>query len=52
MTTRAVMQAVGQPYTRLGRTFGFCAKAPGAKRLMMKVRFTPGGEVASVRRGR
>ncbi len=29
MSTRAVMNAVGQPYTRLGRTFGFCAKEQG-----------------------
>jgi hypothetical protein len=46
------MEAVGQPYTRLGRTFGFCAKAPGADRVLVKVRFTPGGKVLSVRRGR
>ena len=27
------MRAVGQPYTRLGRTFGFCAKAKGHPRV-------------------
>jgi hypothetical protein len=52
MSTRAVMEAVGQPYTRLGRTFGFCARAPGRTSVRMQVRFTEGGKVVGLRRGR
>ncbi len=52
MSTRAVMEAVGQPYTRLGRTFGFCAKTKGHPRVAMSVTFTRGGKVVSLRRGR
>jgi hypothetical protein len=51
MSTRAVMRAVGQPYTRLGRTFGFCAKSPGHPTVRMKVVFTPSGKVVKLRRG-
>jgi hypothetical protein len=49
MSTRAVMRAVGQPYTRLGRTFGFCAKAPGDPHVRMTVVFSPKGKVVTVR---
>ena len=52
MSTRAVMRAVGQPYTRLGRTFGFCAKEKGHPTVRMTVTFTPGGKVVALRRGR
>jgi hypothetical protein len=52
MSTREVMNAVGQPYTRLGRTFGFCAKDKGHPTVRMTVTFTPGGKVVSLRRGR
>jgi hypothetical protein len=52
MSTRAVMRAVGQPYTRLGRTFGFCAKAPSRKNIRMKVAFDSHGKVVALRRGR
>ncbi len=52
MSTRAVMNGVGQPYTRLGRTFGFCAKEKGHPTVRMTVTFTPGGKVLSLRRGR
>jgi hypothetical protein len=51
MNTRAVMRAVGQPYTRLGHTFGFCAKAKGHKSVKMKVTFTQRGKVVALRRG-
>lgn len=51
MSTRKVMQKVGQPYTRSGRTYGFCAKAPGRKKVMMTVVFTKAGKVKAVRRG-
>ena len=50
MSTRAVMEAVGQPYTRLGRTFGFCAKEKGRANVAMTVTFTPRGKVVSLRR--
>jgi hypothetical protein len=49
MTTHAVMRAVGQPYTRLGTTYGFCAKAPGTPKVMMKVTFSPAGRVLRLR---
>jgi len=52
MSTRAVMRAVGQPYTRLGRTFGFCAKATGHRSVRMKVTFTQRGKVTALRRAR
>ncbi len=52
MSTRAVMNAVGQPYTRLGRTFGFCAKEQGHPTVRMTVTFTPNGKVVSLGRGR
>ena len=52
MSTRAVMKAVGQPYTRLGRTFGFCAKDRGHPSVRMTVTFTQRGKVVSLRRGR
>ena len=52
LSTRAVLTAVGQPYTRLGRSFGFCAKERGHKKVSMTVRFSKGGKVVSVRRGR
>jgi hypothetical protein len=51
MSTRAVMRAVGQPYTRLGHTFGFCAKAKGHPSVKMKVTFTQRGKVVGLRRG-
>jgi hypothetical protein len=52
LRTRAVMRAVGQPYTRLGRTFGFCAKEKGHKRVKMSATFTPSGKLVTLRRGR
>ena len=51
MTTQAVMAAVGQPYTRSGRTYGFCAKAPGKKKVPMTVVFSKAGKVKALRRG-
>jgi hypothetical protein len=52
MSTRAVLKAVGQPYTRLGRQFGFCARSPGRASVRMTVAFTNGGKVVALRRGR
>jgi len=51
MGTRAVMRAVGQPYTRLGRTFGFCAKTKGHPSVKLRVLFSRGGKVLALRRG-
>ena len=49
MGTKAVMRAVGQPYTRLGRIFGFCAKAPSEAKVRMVVKFNRAGRVLSLR---
>ena len=50
MTTRKVMSAVGQPYTRLGDHYTFCAKAPGDPKVTMRVTFDHRGRVARVSR--
>ena len=44
------MQAVGQPYTRLGSTYGTCARTASDPRVTMKIDFGPRGRVADVRR--
>lgn len=49
MSTRQVMKVVGQPYTRLGRTFGFCATQGGAE-VEMTATFTKRGSLRGVRR--
>ena len=49
MRTKAVMRAVGQPYTRLGTKYGFCAKGKGAKNVRMVITFNGKGRVLSVR---
>ena len=49
MSTTAVMRVVGQPYTRLGRTFGFCAKEKGDGKVMMTVTFTQRGKLKELR---
>jgi hypothetical protein len=48
---RALMERVGQPWQRLGRTFTYCAKRPGKQRVPMRVELSRGGRVAGVRRG-
>ncbi|MGB0101295.1 MAG: hypothetical protein WBP61_13535 [Nocardioides sp.] len=50
MTTRAVMAAVGQPYTRLGRTYGFCARTGKDPRVPMSATFSPRGRLVDLRR--
>jgi hypothetical protein len=45
MSTRAVMAAVGQPYTRRGNHYTFCAKAPGHPKVRMQVTFGRAGRV-------
>ena len=48
MTTRTVMRKVGQPYTRLGTTYGFCAKTATRSKVMMTVTFNRAGRVTGV----
>jgi hypothetical protein len=50
MTTKQVMEAVGQPYERLGSTYSFCAKAPGDPKVMVTVTFSGAGRVTGLRR--
>ena len=49
MTTKQVMEAVGQPYTRLGTTYGFCARTASDPKVMVTVTFSQGGRVTAVR---
>jgi hypothetical protein len=50
MTTLQVMRAVGQPWTRLGSTYGICARTATEARVRMDIRFTAAGRVVEVRR--
>jgi hypothetical protein len=50
MTTREVQKAVGQPYTRLGSTYGTCARTASDPRVRMRIAFGPRGRVTDVRR--
>jgi len=50
MGTRAVLEAVGQPYERLGREFTYCARTRSSRRVTMTVTLTQGGRVSGVRR--
>ena len=50
MTTRQVMQAVGQPFTRSGRRYGVCAKTTTDPNVRMTVEFNRAGRVVDVRR--
>lgn len=50
MTTQSVMRKVGQPYTRLGSNYGFCAKTASNPRVLMQVTFSHSGQVTGVRR--
>ncbi|MBD8868202.1 peptidase [Nocardioides donggukensis] len=51
MTPVAVMRAVGQPYTRLGDTYGLCARSRSSARVPMEMLFGAEGRVREVRRG-
>jgi microsomal dipeptidase-like Zn-dependent dipeptidase len=51
LRARALMRRVGQPWQRLGRTFTYCAKKPGRKRVLMTVELSRAGVVTRVRRG-
>ncbi len=50
MTTRQVLDAVGQPYERLGRTFSTCANGTNGATARMAVDFSAAGVVTGVRR--
>lgn len=49
MTTTEVMEVVGQPYTRLGREFGFCATGADGSKVTMTAVFSSKGRLTSVR---
>ncbi|WP_067432295.1 amidohydrolase family protein [Nocardioides jensenii] len=49
MTTTAVLRAVGQPFTRLGTTYGICARTSTRAKVRMTITFTRAGRVSSVR---
>jgi hypothetical protein len=48
MTTLQVMRAVGQPFTRLGSTYGTCAKTALDPEVQMSIVFNTAGRVVSV----
>ncbi len=48
MSTTAVMKKVGQPYTRLGTTFGICAER-GRDKVMVDLTFTSSGRLATLK---
>jgi hypothetical protein len=50
MTTHQVLDAIGQPYERLGRTYTTCAAGGGGTTARMAVDFSAAGEVTGVRR--
>ena len=45
MSTTQVMKVVGQPYTRLGREFGFCATGGGGSKVEMTAVFSGKGRL-------
>ncbi len=49
MSTRAVMKAVGQPYTRRGEHYTFCATTAGDPDVRMQVSFDRHGKVTGLR---
>ena len=49
MTTRTVMEAVGQPYQRLGSTYRFCARTRSDPRVLVRCRFSRAGQVTAIR---
>jgi hypothetical protein len=48
MTTLAVMRAVGQPFTRLGTTYGVCATRGTDPNVRVSIRFSHSGRVTEV----
>ncbi|WP_345453700.1 hypothetical protein [Nocardioides marinquilinus] len=49
LTTEQVMRRVGQPFQRLGTTYGVCARTQSRDRVMVTIAFTRGGRVTAVR---
>lgn len=49
MSTKAVMKAVGQPFTRLGTSYGICARTAKDKKVPVTIVFTKSGKVKAVR---
>jgi hypothetical protein len=52
MSVRAVMAAVGQPFTRIATRATFCAKTAADPDVRMVVRYDAGGHVMHVGRSR
>ncbi|MDP3893263.1 hypothetical protein, partial [Nocardioides sp.] len=50
MTTHQVMRKVGQPYSRVGKRFTYCAKTSAKKKVTMKVTFKRNGTLRKVTR--
>ena len=50
MTTLQVMRAVGQPYTRLGATYGICTRTATDPEIGMDIEFDATGHVVGVAR--
>ena len=48
MSTQQVMKKVGQPYTRLGSTYGICATR-GKTKVMVDLSFTRNGRLSTLR---
>ena len=44
------MKVVGQPYTRLGRSYGFCAKDGRGKKVELTATFNGKGKLRKVKR--
>jgi hypothetical protein len=49
MSTKAVMEAVGQPYERLGTAYKFCARTGSDPKVIMTVTFSQSGRVVGLR---
>ncbi len=49
MRTEQVMRAVGQPYERLGTSYGVCATTAAGRRTMVTITFDDAGRVSGVR---
>lgn len=52
MGTKAVLRAVGQPFTRLGSSYGICARTARDPKVRVTITFGDGPRVRSVRVGR
>jgi hypothetical protein len=50
LTSRQVLDRLGQPYTRRGRDYGYCARGADGGNVTVTVTFDGAGRVSSVRR--